>query len=489
MDFKKFFGELKRRKVYNVVVTYAIVAWIISEIITQLTSTFEAPLWVAKMVTVILIAGFPIAIILAWAFEMSPEGMVRTDSASVKNNPYPSNKKKPLSSNVFIGVLIVIIIGQFAYHKYQSNADGLAERGEISIAILPFKYGGDDPDKEYLANGAVDAIRGHLSKIKGLRVTPKTSVEQYRGTTKTVGLIGDELSVSYLLEGSFFMVNNEVVLNINLVSTNKEDYVYSNQYNRDYSEIIQVQSEVAKTVAHEIKVVISPDAMERIETIPTEDPVAYDYFLRGNESYFKANSLTLKNKEWIGLLDEATSSYNKAIEKDNSFAQAYVGLALVAFKRNVNADILQEDYLNEVFFMANKALSLDPNLSEAFSVRGLYYSNIYKPKQALADSERALALDPNNIESLYNLSYVFRFYELDFIKSIKILEKIENIVHYKDDLWILYGEYAEIYMEMDDHKMEEYYLDQQRDLRPEAITEFLVVLYSDKKEQRMPCLC
>ena len=136
MDFKKFFTELKRRKVYNVAVTYAVVSWVISQIITQLTTTFEAPLWVAKMMTLVLIAGFPIAIILAWAFEMSPEGMIKTSSEAAKKNPYPPSKKKPLSGKLFIGVLILIIIGQFAYHKYQQNDDEYKNNKEVSINIM-----------------------------------------------------------------------------------------------------------------------------------------------------------------------------------------------------------------------------------------------------------------------------------------------------------------------------------------------------------------
>lgn len=469
MKFKKFFAELKRRKVYNVTVTYAVVAWIISQIVSQLTTTFEAPLWVAKMTMVLLLAGFPIAIILAWAFELSPEGMVRTSSAEAKNNPYPPNKKKPFSGNLFIGILIVIIIGQFAYHKYQNNGGVPDKNKEISIAVLPLKYQSDDPEKEYLANGAADAIRDHLSKIKGLRVIPRTSVMQYRGTTKTAGVIGQELGVTYLLDGNFLMVNNQVVLSINLISTKEEDQISSNEYNRDYSEIIQVQREVAKTIANEISIEITPDEMERIEAIPTENPEAYDHYLRGNEFYFKANSLSQQNEQWIKELDAATLEYNKAIETDSSFAQAYVGLALVDFKRNINATILEGKYLSNVILMANKALELDPNLAEAFSVRGLYYAEVYQPEKAKSDSKRTLNLDPNNLESMYNLSYVYRYFDLDFIKSIQILEKIESMVHSQDDLWRLNAEYAEFYLQMNDLEKEEYHLKKQQDLKPGSI--------------------
>lgn len=472
MNFKKFFAELKRRKVYNVAVTYAVVSWIISQIVTQLTSTFEAPLWVAKMMTVILIAGFPVAIILAWAFEMSPEGMVRTTSDAAKPNPYPPGKKKPLTGKLFIGVLVLIIIGQFAYYKYDQSKASADEIEEVSIAVLPLKYQSQDLEKEYLANGAGDAIRVHLSKIKGLRVTPRISVEQYRGTTKTARVIGDELNVAYLLEGSFFMVDNKVLLSVNLISTEEGVQVASKEYNRDYNEIIQVQSEVAKTVAKEISVEISPEAMERIETIPTENSMAYDHFLRGNEFYFKANSLEQKNKEWMQLLDEATVSYNQAIKTDPSFAEAYIGLARVDYKRNLDAAILEDSYLNNVILMANKALELDPNLADAYSVRGLYHTRVYKPHLAVSDSKRALEIDPNNIESLYNLSIVYRFFDLNFSKSLEMLEKIEGLVHSQEELWRLYGEFAEFYVQLDDLEKEEYYLKKQQDLKPGDIVNF-----------------
>ena len=472
MDFKKFFAELKRRKVYNVAVTYAVVSWVISQIITQLTTTFEAPLWVAKMMTLVLIAGFPIAIILAWAFEMSPEGMIKTSSEAAKKNPYPPNKKKPLSGKLFIGVLILIIIGQFAYHKYQQNYDEFKNNKEVSIAVLPLKYISQHADKEYLASGAADAIRGHLSKIKGLRVIPKTSVEQYNGTKKTASIIGDELDVTYLLEGSFSMVDNQVVLSINLVLTDEEDNIFYNEYNRDYSEIQKVQREVAKKIANEISIEISPDAMERIDAIPTDNPEAYDHYLRGNEIYFKANNVSQKNEEWTKQLDRATLEYNKAIETDPSFAQAYVGLALVDYKRNVHADILQKGYLENVLRMADKALSLDPNLADAYSVRGLYYFNIYKPKKALLDCKKALDIDPNNIESMYNLSILYRLFDLNFIESIKVLQRVEDLVHSQDDLWRLNAEFVEYYRQLDDLEGEEYHLKKQRDFKPDAIVNF-----------------
>jgi adenylate cyclase len=132
-----------------------------------------------------------------------------------------------------------------------------------------------------------------------------------------------------------------VVLSINLVLTDEEDNIFYNEYNRDYSEIQKVQREVAKKIANEISIEISPDAMERIDAIPTDSPEAYDHYLRGNEIYFKANNVSQKNEEWTKQLDRATLEYNKAIETDPSFAQAYVGLALVDYKRNVHADILK----------------------------------------------------------------------------------------------------------------------------------------------------
>ncbi|MCA0931780.1 hypothetical protein LCM02_04900 [Lutimonas saemankumensis] len=484
MNFKKFFAELKRRKVYNVAVTYAVVSWIISQIVTQLTSTFEAPLWVAKMMTVILIAGFPIAIILAWAFEMSPEGMVRTTSEAAKTNPYPPGKKKPLTGKLFIGVLVLIIIGQFAFYKFNQNESYADKNEEVSIAVLPLEFQSQDSEKEYLANGVGDAIRAHLSKIKGLRVTPRISVEQYRGTTKTATEIGDELNVTYLLEGSFFMVDNKVVLSVNLVSTEEEDQIVSKEYNRDYSEIIQVQSEVAKTVAKEISVKIGPEAMEKIETIPTENTLAYDHFLKGNEFYFKANSLEQKNREWMELLEEATLSYNQAIMSDSSFAQTYVGLARVDYKRNLDAAILEDSYLENVFLMANKALELDPSLADAYSVRGLYHTRVFKPQMAVSDSKKALEIDPNNIESLYNLSLVYRFFDLNFSKSLEMLEKIESLVHSQEELWRLYGEYAEFYVQLDDLEKEEYYLKKQQDIKPGEIVNFWFTYARTKRMQK-----
>jgi len=176
---------------------------------------------------------------------------------------------------ILVGVVIVII-AVFLIWKYLPKQPTVEL--EKSIAILLFKDLSEDQNKQYIADGVMDAITGHLSKIEGLRVTPRTSMEQYRKTTKTASIIGAELDVSYLIEGSFLMINNQVRLTIQLVIAEEEDHLLYKEYDRDWSEIFNVQSEVAQAIANEVEVVITPEVKERIESIPTTIRLFSDIF-------------------------------------------------------------------------------------------------------------------------------------------------------------------------------------------------------------------
>ena len=164
MDFNKFFSELKRRNVYKVALAYTITSWLLAQIVALAAETFQAPDWVTKIVFVLLVIGFPIALILAWAFELSPQGMIRTSSTASQENPYPLSKKKPFTSNLLIGVLALIIIGQFAYNKYRGDEPAIADGLENSIAVLPFDDLSSEGDTEWFCDGMTEDILTRLSK-------------------------------------------------------------------------------------------------------------------------------------------------------------------------------------------------------------------------------------------------------------------------------------------------------------------------------------
>ena len=233
--------------------------------------------------------------------------------------------------------------------------------------MLPFKLLSDEPDKQYLADGMMDAITLHLSKIKDLRVMSRTSVEQYRGTTKTTRQIGKELDVEYLLEGSFQKFGDNVKLIVQLINASEESHVWANDYDRNWKDIISIQSEVAKEIANELSVVITPEEKQLIEKIPTANLTAYDFYQRGVDELYKYTSDYIN----VQALKIAEEMYRKALEYDSTFAQAYTGLACVYFYKNVlkSESYYSENYLDSCFILANKALSFDDHLAEAYYVQ------------------------------------------------------------------------------------------------------------------------
>jgi len=219
-------------------------------------------------------------------YDIQPEGgIVKTEPARKDSEkPTPTSSKgwkiaSYISFVVIVGLIVLNIIPRSTNKKIL----------EKSIAVLPLEYLSEDPNKQYLANGVLDAITGHLSMIEGLRVMPRTSVEQYRENKKTAKQIGEELGVSYLIEGSFLMIGDQVKLTIQLVVANAGDHVLFNEYDRNYEDIINVQSEVAQTIAKEIEIAITPEEQALIEKVPTTSLRAYDFYQRGREEQLKVN--------------------------------------------------------------------------------------------------------------------------------------------------------------------------------------------------------
>ena len=261
-------------------------------------------------------------------------------------------------------LLLSIVLGFFIIPKLLKPSD----KTERSIAVLPFKLLSNEPDKQYLADGMMEAILLNLQKFKGLRVMPGTSLEQYRGTSKTTHIIAQELDVEYLLEGSFQKVGDNVRLIVKLIKAKKEGHAWANEYTRNWRDIFSVQTEVAQTVAKELYTVITPEEKQLTEKIPTSDITAYDLYLKANDN---------KNKYWatrdLSFYQKAVTFYKTSIEIDTSFAKAYVGLADIYFVRYYEEHFFKENFLDSCLILLNVALSFDDQLDEAYFVRGQYY--------------------------------------------------------------------------------------------------------------------
>jgi len=292
---------------------------------------------------------------------------------------------------VLIAILIIWLINPF-----QDKIEL-----EKSIAVLPFKYLSEDQSKQYLADGVLDAITGHLSKIEGLIVRPRTSVERYRGTQIPASVIGEELDVNYLIEGSFLMTENQVRLTIQLIIAKDEDHILFKEYDRDWEDIFAVQSEIAQTIAQEVAIAITPEVMKRIEIIPTTDLTAYDYYLQGND--FQQRS-TYEADYRIAI-----QMYEKAVEIDSTFVLAWIGLAASSRQIYWYYYDRSEEQLARIKNYLDHAIKLSPNLKEVKIEEGSYYyhCNLNYPK-ALQILEPLLLEYPNDEDLNSMISFVYR---------------------------------------------------------------------------------
>jgi len=327
------------------------------------------------------------------------------------------NKTKIIIGSVIL--LPLIILGYFLIPTHFKPKDKV----DKSIAVLPFKSLSDDPDKQYLADGMMDAILLHLSKIKDLRVMSRTSVEKYRKTDKTLNVIGKELEVSYLLEGSFQKFGDNARLIVQLIKTGKEGHIWANDYDRNWSDIFKVQSEVAQKVADELNTAITPEEKQLINKIPTTSLTAYDFFQRGKVEYV---NYRMENK--IEALKMAEHYYHTALEYDSTFAEAYAGLAMTYIDKNYfTSNYFTENFLDSTLILADRALLYNDHLAEAYYARAVYYSKHKNTEQALKEFDKALKYNPNYWE-VYN-QQVSMYLDSDYIKAIGCKLKVLSLNH------------------------------------------------------------
>lgn len=410
----RFWKELKRRKVVHVITVYAATAFVILELVNMVARPLKLPEWTEAFVIVLLCIGFVIAVMLSWVYDITPAGVRKTKP--VTKLKHVDHTTHEVSSGWKIATYVsgAIIVALLAINIL---SDRKLTRSDKSIAVLPFKSLSDDPNNQYLADGMMDAILLHLSKIKDLRVMPRTSVEQYRETTKSAHIIGKELNVAFLLEGSFQKFGDNAKLIVQLIKASEESHLWANEYNNKWSEVFSIQSEVAQSIAKELYASITPEEKELIEKVPTANLTAYDYYQRGREEYTK---YVIDNTKRIEL-EKADFLYHEAIKYDSTFAQAYTGLASVYWERHFWESYLTENLLDSVLLLSNIALSYNDQLSEAYTIRGNYYEQLEKTEQAIREYDRAIKLNPNDAEAYFRMGEMFIDYDL--VKSIDNLLK------------------------------------------------------------------
>src|SRR5256714_10246414 len=282
MSERNFFSELKRRNVYKVAVAYAVVGWVIAQIATQIFPFLEIPNWVVRLIIVLIAIGFPIALVIAWAFEATPEGIKRTEIADTM--PVMAGQKK----HVWIYVIVVgaaISVALFFLGRYtaQSREGGRppATAGSLpqkSIAVLPFDNLSRDPDNAFFAEGVQDEILTRLAKVADLKVIARTSTQKFKSAPADLPQIAKQLGVTNILEGSVQKANDQVRVNVQLINAMTNSHLWAEIYDRKLTDIFAVESDIAKAIADQLQAKLSGSEKQMMAAQPTTDTEAYELY-------------------------------------------------------------------------------------------------------------------------------------------------------------------------------------------------------------------
>jgi adenylate cyclase len=386
VNLRNFFGELKRRNVYKVAIAYAVIAWLLIQIATQTFPFFEIPNWIVRAVIVLLLLGFPVALVIAWAFELTPEGLKRTEVAD-------ELPRKSARSRAWIYIVIVagaISVGVFFFGRYTatSKQSGLTEVPPKSIAVLPFVNMSADKNDEYLSDGISEELITALSKITGLQVKARTSSFAFKGKSEDIQKIGELLHVSHLVEGSVAKAGNRLRISAQLIQASDGNHLWSDTYDREMQDIFAVRSDVAQQVVQALQVKLGVEATRALTQKPTENLKAFQYYMQGRAS--------TQRRTREDLL-KAVRYCEKALEEDRNYTLAYAGLADAYGILGVYGYIAPIEGRRKGEEAARKALALDENLAEAHVALGLGSVQFAPSNFPLGDRElrRAIELSPS----------------------------------------------------------------------------------------------
>src|SRR6266513_3183110 len=371
MDPATFLTELKRRKVYRVAVAYAIVAWLLIQAASILFPTFEAPPWVMKVFVTAVILGFPVALILAWAFELTPEGLRRSEEVA----PQESKTHKPGSKwTAVIVTAAVLAAALLAFQFVRTRRSPAIESPkqtaptatlDKSVAVLPFENLSSDKENAFFAQGIQDEIITTLSKISGLRVISRTSTARYNSAPENLSEIARQLRVTHVLEGSVQKAGDRVHINVQLIQADNDAHLWAQSYDRQLTDIFGVEAEVAKSIADSLQATLSPQEKARVETKPTTNADAYVLYLRAREYQTRPDNLLQDFKSAINL-------YEQAIKLDPNFALAHARLS-ATISNVYHFYEPTEPWKQKAQMEALDSLRLQPNLGEGHLALGLYH--------------------------------------------------------------------------------------------------------------------
>ncbi len=412
-----FFDEVKQRKVYRVAAAYIIAAGGAIQLASAAFPAWELPNWALRFVIVLLLLGFPIALMLAWAYDITAQGIRATPTTMVPG----THRRRNIIMLVATGMAISGAAGFFLLPRVS------ARKMDKSIAVLPFENLSDEKANAYFADGIQDDVLTNLSKIGDLKVISRTSVMPYRGKTSNVREIGKALGVATILEGSVRRIGNRVRVNVQLINADTDEHLWAEDYDRDLTDVFAIQTDLAQKIARELQAKLSPTEKAQIERRPTENSEAYLAFLQ-------AHDLCTRPDKLRPAIEKAEQLYEQATRLDPDFARAFAGLAWVH-------DWIYHTYdptparREKARAAADMAIRLQPDLPEAHLALGFYYyyceRNYEKALDEFAIAKRSL---PNSADVYMAIGSIERR-QGKWAESTANFEKAASLS--PKDAWIL----------------------------------------------------
>jgi adenylate cyclase len=390
MNAGNFFAELKRRNVYKVAIAYAIVGWLSIQIATQVFPFLEIPNWVVRLVIALVAIGFPIALVIAWAFEATSEGIKRTEVADAM----PATTRQKKHAWIYIVVICAAIsaalffLGRYTAQSREGGRPGGRSLPQKSIAVLPFDNLSRDPDNAFFTEGVQDEILTRLAKVADLKVIARTSTQKFKSAPENLPDIAKQLGALNILEGSVQRVNDQVRVNVQLINAMTNSHLWAEIYDRKLTDIFVVESDIAKTIADTLQAKLTGSEKQLIAVQPTTDTTAYEFYHKGR---------SLWEKRTGDNIPKAIAFYEQAIARDPNYALAYAGLSSAYILSPFYAGADRHEAHAKAKEAALKALRLDPDLAEAHTALGkVLFMGEVNLAGAMREYQRAIELKPND---------------------------------------------------------------------------------------------
>ncbi len=388
-----FFDELKRRNVVRVGIVYLVAAWVLIQVSDVLTPIVPLPTWAPRLVFVILVIGFLPALILAWVYEVTPDGIKRDEKVTQNSETFvlSSRQKTVWAVSFSLVALLTVVLALNAGGLRERLVFGVASGSITSIAVLPLANLSGDPEQDYFVDGMTETLIAELSKIGALRVISRQSVMRFRGSNEPLVDIARQLNVDAVVEGSALQIGDEVRITVQLIEAATDKNLWADSYDRDLSDVLKIHSDVAHTIARKIRAVVTPEEAARLANVREVNPEAYRLYLLGMHHL---------NRWEPAEIDKAIRYFQQAIALDPEYARAYTGLAQSYGVIGFYGFMPPRDSYEKVRAATATALEIDNNLAEAHASNAATYLYFdWEWEKAEEEFQRAISLNSNYAEA------------------------------------------------------------------------------------------